>query len=116
MFWIVLALQAMAPFIHAHADVLHPGHAHGPHVHQALSGAAAGDAVVHGHHDVTVAVAQGLPSRSDSTARAVPAAALPKPTAIPPVARFAAPGPFASLIPLVPPDHVFPGRQAPPRG
>jgi hypothetical protein len=116
MLWIVLALQAMTPFIHAHADVMHLTHADGPHLHQALSAEAAGHAVVAGEHDVTVAVAQGLPSRDAADVIEAPARGIAaRPTLCVSVALAAAAYPIPPPLHLSPPDHAFPLTQAPPR-
>jgi hypothetical protein len=116
MLWIVLALQAMTPFIHAHADVMHLGHADGPHMHQTLSAEAAGHAVVAGEHDVTVAVAQGLPARDaedviEASARGIAA----RPAPVVAVALAVPAFPIPPPLHLSPPDHALPLTQAPPR-
>ncbi|MHB1213964.1 MAG: hypothetical protein ACYCY9_03155 [Thiobacillus sp.] len=116
MFWCVIALQAMAPFIHAHAGAVQLGHADLPHVHQGAHGDAAYHAVVNGEHGAEVAVAHGLPARHAAAAGEVAGAPLVA-LGIPPaaIARGAsavlrAPPPFH----LSSPDHIRPHALAPP--
>jgi hypothetical protein len=118
MLWFVIALQAMTPFIHAHAGAVqlnHSGllHAHGVH------GDAAYHAVVNGEHGAEVAVAQGMRASrqattagADADAPSVTPATLPAAAASEPGAVLPIPPPFH----LSPPDHTWPLALAPPRG
>ena len=116
MLWFVIALQAMTPFIHAHAGAVRLSHADLPHGHQGEHGDAAYHAVVNGEHGAAVEVAQGMPARPVATAGAD--------AVVPFVARDAPPAATASglradlpnptPLQLSPPDHTLPLALAPP--
>jgi len=113
MLWFFVALQTMAPFIHAHAGAVQLNHAGFLHVHQ---GAHGNDAwhVATDEHGAEVEVAQGMPLRNDTPATTVPAppaARLPHATAAArPGAGLPAPPPLHQALP----DHTLPYALAPP--
>jgi hypothetical protein len=118
MLWFVIALQAMTPFIHAHAGAVQLNHSGLLHPHQGVHGDAAYHAVVNGEHGAEVAVAQGMPASrhaatagADADAPSVTAATLPAATAAGLIAALPSPPPFH----LSPPDHSLPLALAPPR-
>lgn len=117
MFWFVIALQAMTPFIHAHAGAVQLSHADLLHVHQGAHRDAAYHAAVNGEHGAEVAVAQGLRARHVETTGAVADAPLVTP-AIPPAAPASG---VRAILPVPPPfhlsspDHIRPHALAPPR-
>jgi hypothetical protein len=117
MLWFVIALQALTPFIHAHAGVVQASHAGFLHVHQSVHGDATSHALEQGEQDVEVEVAQGMPLQH--TALAVANASMPfATTSIPsPTAMASWPGAGSSVSPplhLAPPDHTLPFALAPP--
>lgn len=63
MLWLFIALQAMAPFIHAHAGAVRLDHTGFMHLHQGSAGDAAWHAVASDAHGTEVAVAAGVPLR-----------------------------------------------------
>ena len=74
MLWFVFVLQAMTPFIHAHAGATQSSHAGFLHVHQNLSSDVAYPALSDASPGAEVEVAQGVPSRQPQLAVAdVPA-------------------------------------------
>lgn len=117
MLWFFIALQAVAPFIHAHAGAVHLHHAGFLHLHEAAApGEAAWHAMVADDHGTEVAVAAGLPARSSQpgvVADAFPAAltTLPRPEAAqrPGAGLPAPPGTTSGQ-----PDHARPFALAPP--
>ena len=116
MLWFVIALQAMTPFIHAHAGAVQLSHTDLPHVHQGVHSDAAYHAVVNGEHGAEVEVAQGLPARHAETAGAVADAPLVTPDT-PPAATaggLSAALPIPPPFHLSPPDHIRPHALAPP--
>jgi hypothetical protein len=116
MLWFFVALQTMAPFIHAHAGAVQLNHSGFLHVHQGVHSDAAWHVVAADEHGAEVEVAQGMPLRNDtpSTAiRAPLAASLPLPHAAA-VARPGAGLPGPPLLHLALPDHTLPHALAPP--
>ena len=116
MLWFFVALQALAPFIHAHAGAVHLHHAGFLHLHEtAAHGEAVWHAMVADDHGTEVAVAAGLPARISlsAAADASPAAVntLPAPEA---VQRPACGLPALAERPPAPPDHARPFALAPP--
>ena len=114
MLWLLVALQVMAPFIHAHAGAVQLDHAGFLHAHQG----AHSDAVYHasevGEHGAEVGVAQAMSKRSDTQDMDVPLAvalALPgvQVTAWPGAGMRAPPPLFLAL-----PSHTLPYALAPP--
>lgn len=63
MLGLLVAVQVMAPFIHAHAGVVHGGHVQFLHVHGLMQGAAVDESATCPAHGAEIAVAQGLPAR-----------------------------------------------------
>jgi len=115
MLWFFVALQTMAPFIHAHAGAVQLNHAGFLHVHQGAHGDDAWH-VATDEHGAEVEVAQGMPLRNDTPATTVPAplaASLPLPhadAAARPGAGLPAPPPLHLALP----DHTLPHALAPP--
>lgn len=115
MFWFVIALQALAPFIHAHAGTVHLGHSGLLHLYQSAHGDAACQATASDEHDAEVEVAQGMRMRHAAPAvtEAQPvAAARPQLAAL--ADRPAAGVLAASPLRLSPPDHALPHALGPP--
>lgn len=111
--WIFIALQAMVPFIHAHAGAANLNHTGFLHLHQDVAHA---DATWHvleaDEHGTEVAVAAGLPGRNG--AHTVPADVPPAaaPLAPWPAAEMQYPGTGLSAPPAV--HRVQPGYTLPP--
>ncbi len=111
-----IALQAMAPFIHAHAGAVQPNHTGFLHLHQAVPCAnTAWHATAANDHGPEVTVATGLPLRHATLGvppQTPPAAVrmLPRTAATPcPGVDLPAPPPrFAHA------DHTLPPALAPP--
>lgn len=61
--WFFAALQAMTPFIHAHADGVSFGHTGFLHVYEDLAGEVAGPVFAADQHGMAVEVAHGMPPR-----------------------------------------------------
>jgi hypothetical protein len=116
MLWLVIALQAWAPFIHAHAGTAHFEHSDLLHVHQGVQGDAAYHAVSSDELGPEIVVEQGLRVRvrhaAVTVAAAPPAAPRPLP-AEPVVARPSASLALPHHLPQ-PPDHARPHALAPP--
>jgi hypothetical protein len=116
MLWFFVALQAMAPFIHAHAGAVQLNHAGFLHVHEGVHGDAAYHAMATAEHGEEVGVAQGAPHRHhslDAVEAALPAVPLPLPRVAPaswPGAGLPAPPPFH----LTSPADALPHATAPP--
>lgn len=117
MLWFFVALQALAPFIHAHAGAVHLHHAGFLHLHEtAAHGEAAWHVMAADDHGTEVAVAAGLPARISLpgvAADASPAAVnrLPAPEA---AQRPACGLPAPAESPPALPDHARPFALAPP--
>jgi len=118
MLWFFVALQTMAPFIHAHAGAVHLHHAGFLHVHQGVHSDATWHVMAADEHGAEVEVAQGMPLRNTVpptvAAHASPAANLTLPRidmAARPGAGLPAPPP---LLRLALPDHTLPHALAPP--
>lgn len=115
MLWLFVALQTIAPFIHAHAGAVQLNHAGFLHLHQGVHGDAAWPMAAD-EYDAEVEVAQGMPLRNDTlatTAPAPPAAIQPRP----PADAATRPGaglPAPPTLSLVLPDYTFPHALAPP--
>lgn len=116
MLWFFVTLQAMAPFIHAHAGSMQRNHSGFLHGHQGANVDAFSHAVVFGEHGAEVDVAQGMPMRDHPRGLAAdpsPAVAARLPRAVD--ASHPGSGPWAS--PQPPPalaDFAFPYALAPP--
>jgi hypothetical protein len=117
MLWFVIALQALTPFVHAHAGVAQASHAGFLHVHQSVHGDATSHALEQGEPDAAVGVAQGMPLQHAGLAVAnalmtFTTTSIPSPTAM-----ASWPGAGLSVSPplhLAPPDHTRPRALAPP--
>lgn len=114
----VVVLQAMAPFIHAHAGTTHLKHIGFLHLHQGVA-----HADVHGHaqatdaHGTEVAVSAGLPVRNGAPAVPVERPPAAAPHASWPVAdthACVAGAPAPPAIPQAPPGYTRPPALAPP--
>jgi hypothetical protein len=115
MLWFFIALQAMMPFIHAHAGAVQLGHSGFLHVHQDMPTDATWHASASDDHGAEVDVADGRPS--PLLALDVAEAALPaSPLALPRIAPRATPGAGLPAPPprFPPPDHTLPLALAPP--
>jgi hypothetical protein len=117
MLWLFVALQAMTPFIHAHAGAVQLGHADLPHVHQGVHSDAAYHVIAADEHGAEVEVAQGMPLRN-GTLSAAADAPLAVTLALPcadmtewPTTGLPAPPP---PLYLALPDHTLPHALAPP--
>lgn len=116
MLWFFVALQTMAPFIHAHAGAVQLNHAGFLHLHQGVHSDAAWHVTAADEHGVEVEVAQGMPLRHDTPAAAAPAPLAARLT-LPRVAVAAHPGaglPAPPPLHLALPDHTLPHALAPP--
>ena len=58
MLWLLVAVQVMAPFIHAHAGAVHGDHVQLMHVHALMQSAATDEVAADAGHGVEIAVAQ----------------------------------------------------------
>ncbi len=110
------ALQALAPFLHAHASAGHGVHADpgGLHLHLAPP---AGEVALATCHDAVLTAEQGLPSRVSARALPPPAVAgLPGGDGLAHLARGASFRPEAArpAIPPAPPPYTRPPSLAPP--
>lgn len=63
MLWLFIALQAITPFIHAHAGAVQLDHTGFMHLHQSAQGDVVWHAAVTDDHGTEVAVAAGVPLR-----------------------------------------------------
>lgn len=116
-FWFVIALQAMTPFIHVHAGALPAGHTSLLHMHPYAYSDAGCHAVSPDEHGPEIEMAQGSPLRHATlaVADAVPHLAPPDRLTLAAVCRPIAGVPiFFPLLPLPPPDHTLPPALAPP--
>lgn len=117
MLWLFVVLQAMVPFIHAHAGAASPHHGGPLHVHQTVVQAdAAWHVVAADDHGSALAVAAGLPARKASPAVAASPHAGTAPAqlgrASPPL-RLDSP-PLPRLTRGSPPPRLLPFALAPP--
>ena len=115
-FWLVMALQAMTPFVHAHAGAGWPD-APGPlHVHAGVYVDVACHLIEGGGHGAVVEVTQAMPLRQ-AVLRAADAGSCAVPTLLPP--RLITSG-WRAARPAAPPspprlsDYVLPLALAPP--
>lgn len=115
MFWFLVALQAMTPFIHAHAGAVQLKHVNFMHLHQGTHGDAPCHALAADEHGASFDAAQGRPLRIDplGVADAQPAATLSRPRAER-IAQSGAGQPALPRLQWVPPDHTHPHALAPP--
>jgi len=114
MFWFFVALQAMTPFIHAHAGAVQLNHAGFLHMHQGVHSDAAWHVAAADEHGEEVEVAQGMPLRNDtpSASHAPLAASLTLPRMN--VAACPSVGLPGLLLHWALPDHTLPHALAPP--
>jgi hypothetical protein len=115
MLWFFIALQAMMPFIHAHAGAVQLSHSGFLHVHQDMPADATWHASASDDHGAEVGVADGRPSPLlilDVAEAALPASRL----TLPHIAPQAIPGAGLPAPPprFPPPDHTRPLALAPP--
>jgi hypothetical protein len=114
--WLFVALQAMTPFIHAHAGVVQLKHASFLHLHPGVHGDTACHALVADEHGASFEVAQGLPLRLSPLGAAgnvQPAVTLSLPRAER-IAQSGAGLPAPPKPQWAPPDHTHPHALAPP--
>lgn len=116
--WIFIALQAMTPFIHAHAGTVHLNHTGFLHLHQDVAHAdATWHALAADEHGTEVAVAAGLTARKGAHAKPADVPPAVPPLASWPVAEMHYPGTGLSTPPAVhrvPPGYTLPPAFAPP--
>ena len=116
MLWYVIALQALTPFVHAHAGTAQLGHTGSLHVHPGVHGDVTYHAIESGEQGEAVGVAEGMPLRHAALAAANADAACPVPAAWPPTARVGTAFPGAPPLHPPLPDHALPPALAPPLG
>lgn len=117
MLWFFVALQAMAPFIHAHAGAVQLNHAGFLHVHQSTHSDAAWHVVSSDEHGAEVEVAQGMTLRSDALDTTADTRVLASDRVLPCASTMGCLGaglPAPPLLRLAPPDHTLPHALAPP--
>jgi hypothetical protein len=114
--WSFVALQAMTPFIHAHADGMSFSHTGFLHVYEDLPGEVTSPELAADQHGMAVEVAHGMPPRIGAavTANETRSALVQWPTladqALRPGSGLTAP----PRLQRVPPAHVRPFALAPP--
>lgn len=116
MLWLLVALQATMPFVHAHAGAVRLNRANFLHLHQALQGDVPCHALTADEHGAEFEVVQGRPLRIDplDAARDVPPAVA---LFLPRADQAALPGAGLPAPPerqRVPPAHTHPHALAPP--
>jgi hypothetical protein len=115
MLWFFVALQAMMPFIHAHAGAVQLNHSGFLHLHQVGSHDIVHHATATSEHGAEIDVEQGRPLRInalDPVESALPVATLVLPSILSsyrPGAGLPAPPPRPPA-----PDHTLPHALAPP--
>ena len=115
MLWLFIALQAMMPFIHAHAGAVQLNHSGFLHLHQDAHNDVAYHATATSEHGAEVDVAEGRPLRIgalDPADAALPAASLVLPCVV--ANHRLGAGLPAPSPPFAPPDHTLPPALAPP--
>lgn len=119
MLWFVIALQALTPFVHAHAGTAQLNHTGWLHVHPGVLGDVTYHAIESGESSEEVEVVQGMPLRHAALAAANAGAPSPVPAVRPPTATA---GRVGTVLPVAPPlhpplpDHALPHALAPPLG
>ena len=119
MLWFVIALQALTPFVHAHAGAVQLNHTGWLHVHPGVHGDVTYHAIESGEQGEEVEVGQGMPLWHAALAAANAGAPSPVPAVRPPTATAGRAGTILSATPpLHPPlpDHALPHALAPPLG
>jgi hypothetical protein len=116
MLWFFAALQAMAPFIHAHAGSVQLNHAGFLHAPQDVHSDANWHAMAADEHGAAVEVALGMPLRNEAPATVahIPLAAN---LTLRCIGAAACPGtglPAPPPLHLASPDHTLPHALAPP--
>src|SRR3569832_1762364 len=87
MLWLVIALQAMTPFVHAHAGSTQASHTSGLYGHAGTAGDVAWHLAKNREQGAEIEVAQGMPSLRQAVLFAADAAAsYPVPALLPPLA------------------------------
>lgn len=112
-----VALQAMAPFIHAHAGAVRLDHAGFLHVHQGVHNDAAWHVVAMDEHGAEVEVAQGVPARNERLGLSADApATAPQPPRVEAATHAEAglPAPMPPPPRPTQPAHTLPHALAPP--
>ena len=115
MLWIVIVLQAMTPFIHAHAGSVQLNHGSLSHAQTGVHAESAYHALAASEHGAEIEVAHGMPIRSDAhgasadMASSAPVALLRINTTSPGMGLPAPPPLY-----LVPSSHTLPFTLAPP--
>ena len=115
MLWLFIALQAMMPFIHAHAGAVQLNHSGFLHLHQDAHNDVAYHATATSEHGAEVDVAEGRPLRIgalDPADAALPTASLALPCVV--ANHRLGAGLPAPSPPFAPPDHTRPPALAPP--
>lgn len=115
MYWIVIALQTMTPFIHAHASVVQISHASLSHAHTGAHAGSPDHALAASDQGAEIEVAHGMPIRSGARGASADVASI-SPDALLRI-DTSSPGPGLPAPPplyLVPPDHSLPLALAPP--
>jgi hypothetical protein len=116
MLWLFVVLQAMAPFIHAHAGAVRAEHGGFLHLHQGIQGDVTYHAMAADEHGAEVAVEQGVRLR-DSTLDAITEAPLVPCLGLLRTALATRPGadlPLAPLLGSLYSRHTLPHALAPP--
>jgi hypothetical protein len=116
MLWSFVALQALTPFIHAHAGPVRLDQAGFLHLHQGVHGDASCNATVTDERGAEIVVEQGVRLRNtspDAVANAPAVAATPFACAFP-AARRGADLPILRPLALALAEHILPPALAPP--
>lgn len=117
MLWIVIVLQTMTPFIHAHAGSVQISHAslNHAHAHAGAHAESAYHALAASEHGAEIEVAHGMPIRSDAHGASADVLSISPVTLL--RIDTASPGrglPAPPPLYLVPSDHSLPLALAPP--
>lgn len=117
MLWFVIALQALTPFVHAHAGTVQLNHTGWLHVHPGVHGDVTYHATESGDQGEEVEVEGGMPLRHAALVAANADWASAVPAVRPPTAIA---GRVGTVLPVAPPlhpplpDHALPHALAPP--
>ncbi len=118
MLCLVIALQAMTPFVHAHADPAQVSHAGWLHGHASMPGDAAYHLSENREQDAEIEMTQGLPQRQAALFLADVDASYPLPVGSPRAMTAGGQDPAwlaASPLHARLSDHALPHTLAPPR-
>ena len=116
MLWIVIVLQTMTPFIHAHAGSVHINHASLSHAQTGAHADSAYHALAASERGAEIEVAHGMPIRSDAHGVSADVPSISSVTLL----RINTDSPGAGLqappppLYLVPSSHTLPFALAPP--